>query len=99
MCKVLNVSRSGYYPWTRRPESERKKRRRELEQQISRIFVDSRRLYGSPKITQVLRRQGVRVSEKTVARIMKELGLVEVSRTGIAAIGRGPLGMTARPQT
>jgi len=75
MCKVLNVSRSGYYQWTRRQESERKKRRRELEQQISRIFVDSRRLYGSPKITQVLRQQGVRVSEKTVARIMKELGL------------------------
>ncbi len=75
MCKVLNVSRSGYYQWTRRQESEQKKRRRELEQQISRIFVDSRRLYGSPKIAQVLRQQGVRVSEKTVARIMKELGL------------------------
>ncbi|MBS2773261.1 IS3 family transposase, partial [Anoxybacillus rupiensis] len=71
----MNVSRSGYYQWTRRQESEQKKRRRELEQQISRIFVDSRRLYGSPKIAQVLRQQGVRVSEKTVARIMKELGL------------------------
>lgn len=71
----MNVSRSGYYQWTRRQESEQKKRRRELEQQISRIFVDSRRLYGSPKIAQVLRQQGVRVSEKTVARIMKQLGL------------------------
>jgi transposase InsO family protein len=75
MCRILNVSRSGYYQWTRRGKSERKKRRERLKQQISRIFLESRRLYGSPKITQVLRRQGVRVSEKTIARIMKELGL------------------------
>ncbi len=75
MCRILNVSRSGYYQWTRRKESERKKRREQLKQQISRIFLESRRLYGSPKIAQVLRRQGERVSEKTVARIMQELGL------------------------
>ncbi|MGG1314903.1 IS3 family transposase, partial [Cohnella laeviribosi] len=71
----MNVSRSGYYQWTRRKESERKKRREQLKQQISRIFLESRRLYGSPKIAQVLRQQGERVSEKTVARIMQELGL------------------------
>jgi transposase InsO family protein len=75
MCRILNVSRSGYYQWTRRKESSRKRRRKRLKQQISRIFLESRRLYGSPKITQVLRQQGVRVSEKTVARIMQELGL------------------------
>lgn len=75
MCKVLKVSRSGYYQWTWRKESSRRKRREWLKQQISRIFLESRRLYGSPKITQVLRQQGVRVSEKTVARIMQELGL------------------------
>ncbi|MGG1312689.1 hypothetical protein ABE228_08570, partial [Cohnella laeviribosi] len=49
----MNVSRSGYYQWTRRKESERKKRRAQLKQQISRIFLESRRLYGSPKIAQV----------------------------------------------
>ena len=72
----MNVSRSGYYQWTKRPESERKQRHSELEQQIngeleqqiSRIFVDSRRLYSSPN--DVPRQQGVRVS-----RFMKELGL------------------------
>ncbi|WP_152961939.1 IS3 family transposase, partial [Aneurinibacillus migulanus] len=72
MCAVLNVSRSGYYAWTTRKES---KRRNRLEVQIRRVFLASRRLYGSPKITQLLRQQGVQVSEKTVARIMKELGL------------------------
>ncbi|MEZ2658119.1 IS3 family transposase, partial [Aneurinibacillus aneurinilyticus] len=75
MCAILNVSRSGYYAWTTRKESERNKRRSRLEVQIRRVFLESRRLYGSPKVTQILRQQGVPVSEKTVARIMKELGL------------------------
>ncbi|WP_434006910.1 IS3 family transposase [Paenibacillus konkukensis] len=75
LCAIFNVSRSGYYQWTRRKESKRAKRRRKLERHIRRIFLDSRRLYGSPKITRVLHKQGKRVSEKTVARIMKELGL------------------------
>jgi transposase InsO family protein len=75
MCRILKVSRSGYYQWTRRKQSERKQRREQLKQQISRIFLDSRRLYGSPKIAQVLRQQGVQVSEKTVARIMQKLGM------------------------
>ncbi|MBE0339819.1 IS3 family transposase, partial [Paenibacillus sp. 23TSA30-6] len=50
-----------------------------LLQRIRRIFLDSRRLYGSRKIHKVLVQQGVAVSEKTVVRIMKELGLT--SRT------------------
>lgn len=75
----MNVSRSGYYKWSKRAESKREKRRRKLEKRIRKIFLDSRRLYGSPKIHKVLQKQGTKVSEKTVARIMKELGLV--SRT------------------
>jgi putative transposase len=79
MCATFDVSRSGYYKWTKRKESKREKRRKKLERLIRRIFLDSRRLYGSPKITKVLRKQGVLVSEKTVARIMSALGLI--SRT------------------
>jgi Transposase and inactivated derivatives len=75
MCSVFQVTRSGYYEWVKRKESHRSKRRKQLEQQIRRIFIDSRRLYGSPKVWQVLKQQGVHVSQKTVARIMKELGL------------------------
>jgi putative transposase len=75
MCRVLEVSRSGYYEWTKRSESAQKKLRKELETLIRRAFLNSRCLYGSPKIRQVLKQQGVQVSEKTVARIMKELGL------------------------
>ncbi|MNM55666.1 IS2 transposase TnpB [compost metagenome] len=75
MCEAFEVSRSGYYKWTKRKASKREKRRRKLERHIRRIFLESRRLYGSPKITKVLHKQGVPVSEKLVARIMKELGL------------------------
>lgn len=75
MCTVLHVSRSGYYEWIKRKESQRSQRRKELETQVRRAFLASRRLYGSSKITQVLRQKGVQVSEKTVARLMKELGL------------------------
>ena len=77
MCQVFDVSRSGYYAWVkgRDKQTERQKRREALEQHIRRAFLDSRGLYGSPKITKVLNGQGVHVTEKTVARIMKELGL------------------------
>lgn len=75
MCKVLEVYRSGYYAWLKRPESNRKKRRLELKRHIHEIFLASRRLYGSPKITRMLREKGLRVGQKTVATIMKESGL------------------------
>lgn len=75
MCQVFGVSRSGYYAWLKRPRSERTQKQQTLSQHIQRIFLGSRRLYGSPKITQVLRSQGHVVSQKTVARLMKEKGL------------------------
>lgn len=75
MCALLSVSKSGYYEWTKRKESERLKRRKKLERWIRRTFFDSRQLYGSPKVWYALKKQGIHVSQKTVARIMKELGL------------------------
>lgn len=75
MCDVFQVSRSGYYDWTRRKKNDRAKRREKLEQQIRRVFLDSRRLYGSKKVLEALKKEGVQVSEKTVARTMKRLGL------------------------
>lgn len=75
MCKVLGVSRSGFYKWVNSPPSERAKQREELTQRIQHHYEDSQGLYGSPKITHLLRREGCRVSEKTVGRLMKEHGL------------------------
>jgi len=75
MCEAFEVSRSGYYKWTKRKVSKREKRRHKLAKRIRHIFLESRCLYGSPKVTKELQKQGMKVSEKTVARIMKELGL------------------------
>ena len=75
MCEVFLVSRSGYYQWLQRPLCERTKRRERIKQLIRTIFLQSRRLYGSPKITHVLRTERVNISQKTVARLMRECGL------------------------
>jgi putative transposase len=72
MCKVMNVSRSGYHKWVDRPESERAKRHKTLVSHVHTSFLESRGLYGSPKIAKDLERKGVSVCQKTVARIMKE---------------------------
>ncbi|MCT2195985.1 MULTISPECIES: IS3 family transposase [Paenibacillaceae] len=72
MCKVMNVSRSGYYKWRDRPESERERQHKEWTEQVKEVFDDSRQLYGSPKVTQKLNQQGVSISERTVTRIMKK---------------------------
>ncbi|WRO21353.1 IS3 family transposase [Metallumcola ferriviriculae] len=76
MCRVLEVSRSGYYAWLKRPESDRKRRDKYLLKKIREIHKDSRGTYGSPRITRVLQKQGVRCSPKRVARLMRENGIV-----------------------
>ena len=51
MCQVLEVSRSAYYAWKRRPESVTEQRNKRLLEHIREIYHQSRRLYGSPRIT------------------------------------------------
>jgi putative transposase len=75
MCKILDVSRSGYYKWRKSPPSEREKQREELAKRVQHHYEDNSGLYGSPKITHLIRQEGYRVSEKTVGRIMKKRGL------------------------
>jgi putative transposase len=71
-CDALEVSRSGYYAWLKRPQSARAKRREELAEKIERVHEDNRQVYGSPRICQALNAQGERVCENTVADIMQE---------------------------
>lgn len=47
----------------------------ELQRKIMQIYEDSRQIYGAPKITRILRRNGERISERTVTRYMKEMGI------------------------
>jgi putative transposase len=77
LCRVLGVSRSGYYDWKDRPPS--KKRDREnaaLTEKIRQIHDTSRQVYGYPRVHAELRALGVRCSrKKRVARLMRKAGL------------------------
>ena len=72
MCKVFGVSRSGYYRWRKYGLSGVCKHD-ELDNQIKEIFNKSGQTYGSPRITQTLKKMDIQVSESTVARRMNTL--------------------------
>ena len=75
MCRVLKVSRSGYYSWRVRPESQRAKTDRQLSRVIRRLHAESKGVYGSPRITADLRDEGYRHGRHKVARLMRLAGL------------------------
>src|SRR5690606_22847675 len=72
MCRVLQVSPSGYYAWLLRPKSERERDNEVLSLEIEAMHDQSRGTYGSPRITREWREKGYQVSKKRVARRMKE---------------------------
>ena len=76
MCRVLRVSTSGFYRWKALPVSKRKARNTALRAKVREAFEASRRTYGSPRVRAELQADGVIVSEKTVAKIMREDCLV-----------------------
>jgi transposase InsO family protein len=76
LCEVLEVSRSGFYAWQKRPASARSQDDAVLAVEIAAAHKKSGRRYGSPRIHRALRKQGVTASEKRVARLMREEGLV-----------------------
>ncbi len=75
LCQHLQVSRSGYYAWRRRPRCERSLQDGDLLRQIEHIFTHHRERYGSPRVHAVLRQQGVMVARKRVARLMRDNGM------------------------
>lgn len=75
MCKVLNVSSSGYYYWRKHPVGARQQHQNQLENHIRRVHGKSQCRYGSPRIADELREQGVKVSRNCIARIMKKAGI------------------------
>ncbi|WP_339225375.1 IS3 family transposase [Paenibacillus sp. FSL H8-0332] len=75
MCNVFQVSRSGYYKWRTAKPSPQASRKALLLKRIAYHFHDSKGRYGSPKIKVLLEREGHQVSERTVGKYMKELGL------------------------
>lgn len=79
LCKVLGVSTSGYYKWRTKEKSKMQERQEIIKEQIVRIFQENRKVYGSPRIANELHKNEVNVSETTVARYMKQLGLSAIS--------------------
>ncbi|MFQ5935117.1 MAG: IS3 family transposase [Acidiferrobacterales bacterium] len=75
LCRVLQVSRSGFYAWQARPESPRVRQNRRLELKIRAIHRGSRRNYGSPRVHDALREAGEHCGRHRVARLMRAAGL------------------------
>lgn len=71
MCRVLGVSRSGYYAWRKRPDSQRAQANERLLVRIREEYQLSRKTYGNPRIHAALRKKGVTCSRKRVARLMR----------------------------
>ena len=72
MCRVLDVSRSGYYRWRNAPESDRKNSNEALYVRIKETYDAAHGTYGSPRITRELRDKGIQCSENRVARLMRK---------------------------
>ncbi len=79
-CRVLEVSTSGYYAWLDRKPSERAREDAALSTRIRELHRLSDGTYGAPRLLDDLADEGLDVSRKRVARLMKELGLQGVSR-------------------
>lgn len=75
MCRVLDVSVSGYYAWRHRPVSQRTQANAALLVAIRRIYTESHGTYGSPRIWAELQATGERCAEKRVARLMHQAQL------------------------
>lgn len=80
LCRVLRVSRSGFYAWCRREPSARRIADDDLARRIATIHAESRGTYGAPRIHAELAEQGIRVSRRRIARRLRELGREGVSR-------------------
>jgi len=75
MCKMFDISKSGYYVWLKKPLSENKKSNNELLEKIKNIHFDSKARYGSPRVFAELRNQGEVVNHKRVEKLMRENNL------------------------
>ncbi|MCU1281219.1 MAG: insF1 [bacterium] len=75
LCRVLEVSRSGFYAWSRRPASQRAVDDSRLVAEVAAIFDENKRRYGSQRITRELRDNGVHVGRHRVRRLMHQIGL------------------------
>ena len=75
LCKVLGVSQSGYFAWRDRPASRRQREDMVVLAHVRSAFALSNGTYGSPRMVQELRDQGLQVGRRRTARLMRDNGL------------------------
>lgn len=75
MCKVLKISKSGYYEWRKHKPSKRQQENKLLLGHVEEVYRQSRGTYGSPRVKVELNEQGIGCGKNRVARIMKENGI------------------------
>ncbi|MFR7763723.1 MAG: IS3 family transposase [Eubacterium sp.] len=75
MLKVLGISRSGYRAFLRRKLSDTAKRNNSIKKEILKIYNDSKQNYDAPKITKILQKSGETISQRTVGKYMREMGI------------------------
>jgi len=78
VCKAVKLHHSVYYYHKQNKENSYHKANEELDKKILEEYEKSKRRYGSPKITRILKKQGIQVSQKRVARRMKALGIKSI---------------------
>ena len=78
LCKAVNLHHSVYYYHKNHKENSYKKANKELDKKIKEEHEKSKKRYGSPKITEMLKKQGIQVSQKRVARRMKAMGIKSI---------------------
>lgn len=79
-CRVLDVSPSGYYAWLKRPPSKRREADALLGDRLQELFRASEETYGRPRLQADLRDEHIHVSDKRVARLMRERNIVGACR-------------------
>jgi putative transposase len=76
LCRVVGVTRQGFYAWKLRPPSPSELADRELAERIRRIYRETEEIYGAPRIYSELKLgDGIKVGKKRVARLMRQLGI------------------------
>lgn len=97
MCRVLELSISGFYAWLKRGESRRKQEDALLLQAVRRLYEASRGTYGSPRIYRALKEEGWRVGEKRVALLMQRHDMRAHRKQGYKRVGRSSASVLAAP--
>ena len=75
LCRYFFISRSHFYKWKNRSKSKWFSKKQKICKAIREVFVRSKSTYGSPRVYDDLKDLGINVSENTVAKYMKEMGL------------------------